>query len=201
MSGDAGYIDDQGQLRIIDRAKDVGQLTDGTMFAPKYLENKLKFSPFIREAVTYGDRRDQVTAFINIDLEAVGNWAERRGLAYTSYTDLAAQDDVYALVAREVDKVNVSLAGDSQLSGSQIHRFLILHKELDPDDNELTRTRKVRRKFVAEKYEALIAALYSDADRVQIEAKVTFEDGREGSINANLKIWDQEPVVPLAKAS
>ena len=201
MSGDAGYIDDQGQLRIIDRAKDVGQLTDGTMFAPKYLENKLKFSPFIREAVTYGDRRDQVTAFINIDLEAVGNWAERRGLAYTSYTDLAAQDDVYALVSGEVDKVNVSLAGDSQLSGSQIHRFLILHKELDPDDNELTRTRKVRRKFVAEKYETLILALYSDADRVQIEAKVTFEDGREGSINANLKIWDQEPVVPLAKAS
>ena len=201
MSGDAGYIDDQGQLRIIDRAKDVGQLTDGTMFAPKYLENKLKFSPFIREAVTYGDRRDQVTAFINIDLEAVGNWAERRGLAYTSYTDLAAQDDVYALVAGEIDKVNVSLAGDSQLSGSQIHRFLILHKELDPDDNELTRTRKVRRKFVAEKYETLILALYSDADRVQIEAKVTFEDGREGSINANLKIWDQEPVVPLAKAS
>ena len=201
MSGDAGYIDDQGQLRIIDRAKDVGQLTDGTMFAPKHLENKLKFSPFIREAVTYGDRRDQVTAFINIDLEAVGNWAERRGLAYTSYTDLAAQDDVYALVSGEVDKVNVSLAGDSQLSGSQIHRFLILHKELDPDDNELTRTRKVRRKFVAEKYETLILALYSDADRVQIEAKVTFEDGREGSINANLKIWDQEPVVPLAKAS
>ncbi len=201
MSGDAGYIDDQGQLRIIDRAKDVGQLTDGTMFAPKYLENKLKFSPFIREAVTYGDRRDQVTAFINIDLEAVGNWAERRGLAYTSYTDLAAQDDVYALVAGEIDKVNVSLAGDSQLSGSQIHRFLILHKELDPDDSELTRTRKVRRKFVAEKYETLISALYSDADRVQIEAKVTFEDGREGSINANLKIWDREPVAPLAKAS
>jgi long-chain acyl-CoA synthetase len=171
------------------------------MFAPKYLENKLKFSPFIREAVTYGDRRDQVTAFINIDLEAVGNWAERRGLAYTSYTDLAAQDDVYALVAGEIDKVNVSLAGDSQLSGSQIHRFLILHKELDPDDSELTRTRKVRRKFVAEKYETLISALYSDADRVQIEAKVTFEDGREGSINANLKIWDREPVAPLAKAS
>ncbi|MDP6953590.1 MAG: long-chain fatty acid--CoA ligase, partial [Alphaproteobacteria bacterium] len=201
MSGDAGYIDDDGQLRIIDRAKDVGQLNDGTMFAPKYLENKLKFSPFIREAVAYGDKQNYVSAFINIDLEAVGNWAERRGLAYTSYTDLAAQDAVYELIAGEIDKVNAGLAGDSKLSGSQIQRFLVLHKELDPDDNELTRTRKVRRKFVAEKYETLIAALYSEADRVQIDAKVTFEDGREGSITANLKIWDREAAAPLAKAS
>jgi long-chain acyl-CoA synthetase len=201
MSGDAGFIGDDGQLRIIDRAKDVGQLNDGTMFAPKYLENKLKFSPFIREAVAYGDKQDYVSVFINIDLEAVGNWAERRGLAYTSYTDLAAQDEVYVLIAGEIDKMNAGLAGDAKLSGSQIQRFLVLHKELDPDDNELTRTRKVRRKFVAEKYETLISALYSEADRVQIDAKVTFEDGREGSITANLRIMDREPLAPLAEAS
>ena len=146
-SGDAGLIDADGQLRIIDRAKDVGQLNDGTMFAPKYLENKLKFSPYVREAVAHGNGRDRVTAFINIDLEAVGNWADRRGISYTSYTDLAARPEVYDLVQHDIERVNNSLAGDPQLSGSQIQRFLILHKELDPDDNELTRTRKVRRRF------------------------------------------------------
>ena len=189
-SGDAGLIDADGQLRIIDRAKDVGQLNDGTMFAPKYLENKLKFSPYVREAVAHGNGRDKVTAFINIDLEAVGNWAERQGISYTSYTDLAARTEVYDLVKRDIERVNNSLAGDPQLSGSQIQRFLILHKELDPDDNELTRTRKVRRRFIAEKYAELIDALYSGRDRVLIEAEVTFEDGRTGSIKAELAIQD-----------
>jgi len=192
-SGDAGLIDADGQLRIIDRAKDVGQLNDGTMFAPKYLENKLKFSPYVREAVAHGNGRDRVTVFINIDLEAVGNWAERRGISYTSYTDLAGRTEVYDLVKHDIERVNNSLAGDPQLSGSQIQRFLILHKELDPDDNELTRTRKVRRRFIAEKYAELIDALYSDRDRVLIEAEVTFEDGRTGSIKAELVIQDVSP--------
>ena len=193
-SGDAGLIDSDGQLRIIDRAKDVGKLEDGTMFAPKYIENKLKFSPFIKEVVAHGNERDKVTAFINIDLEAVGNWAERKGLSYTSYTDLAGKTEVYDLVKNDIERVNVSLSKDAQLFGSQVQRFLILHKELDPDDNELTRTRKVRRRFVAEKYAVLIDALYSDGDKVLIETEVTFEDGRSGSIKAELAIHDVSPV-------
>ena len=195
-SGDAGLIDADGQLRIIDRAKDVGKLNDGTMFAPKYIENKLKFSPYVREAVTHGNGRDMVAAFINIDLEAVGNWAERNGVSYTSYTDLAARTEVYDLVSRDIERVNNSLSEDPQLRGSQIQRFLILHKELDPDDNELTRTRKVRRRFIAEKYAELIDALYSDRDKVFIDAQVTFEDGRSGSIKAELAIQDVSVVTP-----
>ncbi len=187
-TGDAGVLGDDGQLKIIDRAKDVGRLNDGTMFAPKYIENKLKFFPNIKEAVTFGDGRDYVGAFVNIDLEAVSNWAERQGLPYTSYTDLAAKDEVYAIVQDHIERVNRDLAGDSALKGSQIRRFLILHKELDADDGELTRTRKVRRRTVGERYGELIEALYSDRDSVSVEAKVTFEDGREGFIDADLKI-------------
>ena len=200
-SGDAGYFDEGGQLRIIDRAKDVGKLTDGTMYAPKYIENKLKFSPYVLEAVAHGDSRDYVSVFINIDLDAVGNWAEKRGLAYTSYTDLAARPEVYELIGGEIDQVNAALAGDPKMAGSQIRRFLILHKELDPDDNELTRTRKVRRRFVADKYKDLIGALYDGSSEVKVEAKVTFEDGREGVIKADLAIRDLEPAAALAKAS
>lgn len=199
-SGDAGYFDGNGQLRIIDRAKDVGRLADGTMFAPKYLENKLKFSQYVLEAVTHGDGRDFVCAFINIDLEAVGNWAERRGLAYTSYTDLAGKAEVYDLIGREVASVNAALAADPAMAGSQVRRFLILHKQLDPDDNELTRTRKVRRRFVAEKYATLIDALFAGADSVRVEARVTFEDGREGTIDATLGIRDLRPATPVAAA-
>ena len=199
-SGDAGYFDGNGQLRIIDRAKDVGRLADGTMFAPKYLENKLKFSQYVLEAVAHGDGRDFVCAFINIDLEAVGNWAERRGLAYTSYTDLAGKAEVYDLIGREVASVNAALAADPAMAGSQVRRFLILHKQLDPDDNELTRTRKVRRRFVAEKYATLIDALFAGADSVRVEARVTFEDGREGTIDATLGIRDLRPAAPVAAA-
>lgn len=187
-TGDAGFIDDAGHLRIIDRAKDVGRLTDGTLFAPKYLENKLKFFPFIKEVVAFGDGRDHAAAFINIDIEAVGNWAERRGLAYSGYTDLAAQDAVYELVRDCVEQVNESLSADSRLSGSQISRFLVLHKELDADDGELTRTRKVRRRFIAERYAPLVDALYSEASRGVIETEVRFEDGRSGRLSADLKI-------------
>ena len=187
-TGDAGYFDDDNHLKIIDRAKDVGRLQDGTLFAPKYLENKLKFFPWIREAVAFGDGRPYATAFVNIDIQAVGNWAERRGLAYSGYTDLSGRDEVQALVVDCVNAVNRDLAADAKLHSSQIHRFLVLHKELDADDGELTRTRKVRRRFIAERYAPLIDALYSDLRSVPVEAKVKFEDGRTGTIRAEVKI-------------
>ena len=189
-TGDAGYFDADGHLKIIDRAKDVGRLADGTLFAPKYIENKLKFFPYIKEAVALGDARDMVSAFINIDMEAVGNWAERRNLAYSGYADLAAQTVVYDLVRECVEKVNLDLAGDPALANSQIHRFLILHKELDADDEELTRTRKVRRGFIAQKYAVLIDALYGGKLKCFIDTQVRFEDGRTGNISADLRIMD-----------
>ena len=187
-TGDAGFFDPDGQLKIIDRAKDLGKLNGGAMFAPNYIENKLKFFQYIKEAVAFGNGRDEVCAFINIDLGAVGNWAERRGLAYAGYTDLAGKEEVYALVQECVEKVNEELAADDMLAGSQVHRFLILHKELDPDDDELTRTRKVRRGFIAQKYTALVEALYSDAPSCHVETEVRFEDGRRGVIAADVRI-------------
>jgi len=199
-TGDAGYIDNVGHVRIIDRAKDVGKLNDGTMFAPKYLENKLKFHPNIREAVTFGDEKDYVTAFINIDLESMGNWAERNNLNYTSYTDLAGQEEVYNIIQSNIEESNKSLAADPGLAGSQIKRFLILHKALDADDGELTRTGKIRRKIVFERFSTLIDALYSDKKKIDIEAKVTFENGREGSIKADLKIRDVETFAAVKEA-
>jgi len=189
-SGDAGIVGHDGDLRIIDRAKDVGRLADGTLFAPKYLENKLKFSQYIKEAVCIGQGRPFVTALINIDLVAVGNWAERRNIAYTSYTDLAQKSEVYDLIHQEVGRVNRSLAEDEALRGARIRKFLILHKELDPDDEEITRTRKVRRGYIAQKYAALIEALYGDREHVEVEAKVTYEDGRTGTIRADVRIRD-----------
>jgi len=190
-TGDAGYFDEvNGHLKIIDRAKDVGKLNDGTLFAPKYIENKLKFFSFVKEAVVFGDGREHSTAFINLDLDAVGNWAERRGLAYTGYIDLASLDEVYQLIKDCVDKVNQDLSLDAKLGNSQIHRFLVLHKELDADDGELTRTRKVRRGFVGERYEILVDALYSDRNECHIETEVAFEDGRTGKLAADIKIWD-----------
>ncbi|WP_300337144.1 AMP-binding protein [Accumulibacter sp.] len=188
MTGDAGLFDDDGHLKIIDRAKDVGKLAGGAMFAPNYIENKLKFFPYIKEAVVFGDRREMVCAFINIDIGAVGNWAERRGLAYSGYTDLAAKPEVYGLIQESIEQVNSELVGEGLLADSQIHRFLILHKELDPDDDELTRTRKVRRGFVAEKYRVLIDALYGGKDSQFIETAVKFEDGRQGKVAADLVI-------------
>ncbi len=187
-TGDAGYLDTDGQLKIIDRAKDVGKLADGSLFAPKYIENKLKFFPFVKEAVAFGDGQKEVCAFINIDLEAVGNWAERRNLPYAGYTDLAAKPEVYALIRDCVAQVNDDLANDPKLAGSRISAFLILHKELDPDDDELTRTRKVRRGFIAQKYKVLVDALFSGLDRQFIETEVKFEDGRSGCISADLHI-------------
>jgi long-chain acyl-CoA synthetase len=160
------------------------------MFAPKYVENKLKFFPHIKEAVAFGDKRDKVCAFINIDFEAVGSWAERRNLPYAGYADLAAKPEVYALVSDSVEQVNADLARDPMLAGSQIHRFLILHKELDADDGELTRTRKVRRGAIGEKYRMLVDALYEGRPEQYIETAVKFEDGRSGSVSATLKIVD-----------
>ena len=187
-TGDAGFFDDRGQLKIIDRAKDVGKLTGGAMFAPNYIENKLKFFPHIKEAVAFGNERDTVGAFINIDLGSVGNWAERRAIPYSGYTDLAGKPEVYELIRECVEQVNAELAREDALAGSQIRRFLILHKELDPDDDELTRTRKVRRGFIADKYGALIDALYSDKTECHVETQVKFEDGRSGIVRADVQI-------------
>ncbi len=193
-TGDAGFFDDDGHLRIIDRARDVGRLQDGTLFAPKYLENKLKFFPFIKEAVTFGDRRPFAAAFVCIDLAAVGNWAERRHLPYTGYADLAGQHPVHDLIRSCVEQANADLAADPRLRGSQIHRFLVLHKELDADDGELTRTRKVRRGFIAEKYASLVDALYSAEPSVHVETQVRFEDGRTGMMRADLPILEANTV-------
>jgi long-chain acyl-CoA synthetase len=198
-TGDAGYIDADGHLKIIDRAKDVGALTDGTLFAPKYLENKLKFFPYLKEAVCFGDKQAEVCAFVNIDMEAVGAWAEKRNMPYSGYTDLASRDEVYALVRGCVEQVNADLAREPEIANSQIHRFLILHKELDPDDDELTRTRKVRRRFVGEKYAPLVEAMYAGRQSVHVEAKVRYEDGRSGTFSADLKIGDAK-TFPAAAA-
>lgn len=191
-TGDAGIIDKTGHLKIIDRAKDVSTMASGTIFAPQYIENKLKFSQYVKEAVTLGQGKDYVAAMINIDAETVGNWAERRGIGYTSYTDLSQKPEVYDLIQGEIKKVNASLFDEEQLRGAQIRRFLILAKELDPDDAEITRTRKVRRGFVAQKYEKLITALYSNGDRVDVEAVITYEDGRTANIRAVLAIREVE---------
>lgn len=204
-TSDAGFIDASGHLKIIDRVKDVGRLKggahDGAMFAPKYVENKLKFFSHIKEAVAYGDQRDQVCVMLNIDFEAVGNWAERRNLPYAGYTDLAQKPEVYELMRECVEKVNADLSRDELLAGSQISRFLVLHKELDADDGELTRTNKVRRGFIAEKYGVLVEALYGGKHEQYIETQVKFEDGRTGSVSATLKLSDAKTFQPVKAAA
>jgi len=203
-TGDAGFFADNGHLKIIDRAKDVGRLNDGGLFAPKYVENKLKFFPDIKEAVAFGHERDFCAAFINIDLVAVGSWAERNNVAYGSYQELAANPQVIETIRSHIEKVNGDLAVDPKLASCQIRRFLVLHKELDADDGELTRTRKVRRSFVAERYQPLIDALYSGAKTAHIETEVTFEDGRKGVVKADLLVVDVAggaPAPSLKKAS
>ncbi|ETX15999.1 long-chain fatty acid--CoA ligase [Roseivivax halodurans JCM 10272] len=204
-TGDAGFIEEgSGHLRIIDRAKDVGQMADGALFAPKYVENKLKFYPNILEAVVFGAGRERCCAFINIDLTAVGNWAERNNIAYASYQELAQHPQVLDMIQANVEETNASVANDEMLSGCQVHRFLVLHKELDADDGELTRTRKVRRKIIAEKFADLVAALYDGSDEIYTETEVTYEDGRKGRIRATLQIRDARtaPVVaPVREAA
>ena len=204
-TSDAGFIDSHGHLKIIDRVKDVGRImggpNDGAMFAPKYVENKLKFFPFIKEAVAFGDRREKVCAFINIDFEAVGNWAEKRNLPYAGYTDLAGKPETYELIRDCVEKVNADLAEDDKLAGSQISRFLVLHKELDADDGEMTRTRKVKRGFINDKYQVLVDAMYGGKSEQFIETQVTFEDGRTGQVSATLKISDVKTFPSVQKAA
>jgi long-chain acyl-CoA synthetase len=193
-TSDAGFLDADGHLKIIDRVKDVGRIQggsyDGAMFAPKYVENKLKFFPFIKEVVAYGDQREKVCVMVNIDMDAVGNWAERNNLPYAGYTDLAQKTEVYAMIQDCVNQVNLDLSKDKMLCGSQVSRFLVLHKELDADDGELTRTNKVRRGYIAEKYQPLVDALYGGKTEQFIETAVKFEDGRTGSVSATLKIMD-----------
>ena len=190
-TGDAGFIEeDSGHLRIIDRAKDVGKMSNGSLFAPKYVENKLKFYPNILEAVLFGNGKDHCCAFINIDLNAVGNWAERKNISYSSYQELAGHPDVVRQIQNHIEEVNASLVSDKMLSGCQIQRFLILHKELDADDGEMTRTRKVRRRIIEQKYADLIEGLYSDKSQISTSTEVTYEDGRKGSISADLELRD-----------
>ena len=204
-TSDAGFLDAQGHLKIIDRVKDVGRIqggaNDGAMFAPKYVENKLKFFPYIKEVVAYGDQRERVCVLINIDFDAVGNWAERRNLPYSGYSDLAQKPEVYQLIGECVEKVNADLAADERLAGSQVSRFLVLHKELDADDGELTRTNKVRRGFIADKYQVLVDALYGGRSEQYVETQVKFEDGRTGSVNATLKIADTRTFPPVRAAA
>jgi long-chain acyl-CoA synthetase len=204
-TSDAGFLDAHGHLKIIDRVKDVGRIKggafDGAMFAPKYVENKLKFFQHIKEVVAYGDGREKVCVMINVDFDAVGNWAERRNLSYAGYTDLAQKPEVYQLIKECVEKVNVDLSTDTMLAGSQVSRFLILHKELDADDGELTRTNKVRRGFIADKYSALVDGLYAGKTEQFIETVVKFEDGRTGSVSATLKLSDATIYAPVKAAA
>ncbi len=199
-TGDAGFFEkSSGHLRIIDRIKDVGKMSDGGMFAPKYVENKLKFYPNILEVVVFGAGRDRCTAFVNIDLTAVGNWAERNNIAYASYQELAGHPEVLDTIQSHIEETNISIAQDEMLAGCQIHRFLILHKELDADDGEMTRTRKVRRKIVGEKFDDLVTALYDGSDEIYTETEVTYEDGRKGKITATLQIRDTKVQAVAAK--
>ncbi|OCW57559.1 AMP-binding protein [Hoeflea olei] len=204
MTGDAGIFDARGHLKIIDRAKDVGRLTTGALYAPKYIENKLKFFPNIKEAVAFGDGRDFVGVFLNIDLTAVGNWAERNNISYASYQELAGLPQVYEMMAGHIDQVNRDLAAEPMMAGAQIRRFLVLHKELDADDGELTRTQKVRRGFIAERFGPLIEALYDGSSERFIETDMTFEDGRKGVIRATVTLQDAKtypPAQPVSEAA
>ncbi|WP_456480949.1 AMP-binding protein [Oceanithermus sp.] len=184
-SGDAGYLTEDGHLVVIDRLSDVMHTAAGEMFSPQFLENKLKFSPFIKEAVVYGDRRPYLSAFINIDPQTVGKWAEDRGLAYTTYMDLSSKPEVAELIRREVEQVNADLP-----EGLRIRRFVLLFKLLDADDDELTRTGKVRRKFVAERYHDLVEALYSDASEVDVRAEFKYQDGSVQHVEARVRVID-----------
>jgi long-chain acyl-CoA synthetase len=199
-TGDAGFLDQRGHLKIIDRAKDVGRLNSGALFGPKYLENRLKFYPEIKEAVAFGDKRDYVTMFVNIDLTSVGNWAERNNISYASYQELAAHPQVYDIVAKRIEEMNRALAEEPQMAASQVRRFLILHKELDADDGEMTRTQKVRRSTIFERYAPLITALYDGSKEHHIATEVTFEDGRKGVAEGNVRIVDVQTYPSRAAA-
>jgi long-chain acyl-CoA synthetase len=188
-TGDAGFIDPRGHLVIIDRAKDVGAMADGTPFAPQFIENKLKFSPYIREAVAFGHDRPFVTAMIAIDLNTVGNWAERRGIPYTSYMDLSQKPEIRELIREEIAKGNATLP-----DSTKVRRFLLLTKDLEADDAEMTRTRKVRRRFIVEKYAPVIDAFYNGGEEVGLSTTITYEDGRQATIQSRVRIADVDGV-------
>jgi long-chain acyl-CoA synthetase len=189
-TGDAGVFEPDGQLKIVDRAKDVGRLAGGQLFAPKYIENKLKFFADIREAVAIGHGQDYVAVMLNIELASVGNWAERNGVAYASYQELAGHPEVAKLITKHVEAVNQALSQEPAMAGAQIRRFLILPKELDADDGELTRTQKVRRRFIAERYAPLVEGLYGGADEAAISSEIIYEDGRKGRLEGRSRIHD-----------
>ncbi len=191
-TGDAGFFDQRGHLKIIDRAKDVGRLNNGGLYAPKYLENRIKFYPEVREAVAFGQGRDYVTMFINIDPISVGNWAERNNVSYASYQELAGHPQVLEIITKRVDELNKALADEPQMAASQVRRFLILPKELDADDGELTRTQKVRRSLIADRYGPLITALYDGSKECHFAIEVTFEDGRKGTVTGDVRIVDMK---------
>ncbi len=193
-TGDAGLVDPRGQLAIIDRAKDVGKLADGTPFAPQFIENKLKFSPFVREAVAFGDQRSFVAAMVAIDMTTAGKWAEQRTLPYTSYLDLARKPEVAQLIVQEVAKINATLP-----EAIQVRRIVLLNKELDADDAEITRTRKVRRSFVAEKYAPVIAALYDGSKETQLTMDITYEDGRKSQLTSTMLVYDIASPAPAGR--
>jgi long-chain acyl-CoA synthetase len=197
-SGDAGYLDDEGHLIVIDRAKDVMTLHDGTRFSPQFLENKLKWSPYVREAVVFGGDWPYVTALITIDFANAGKWAEKRQLPYTTFTDLSQKPEIYALVRDHVARINQDLP-----EAARVRRFLLLHKELDADDAELTRTRKVRRGFIAQRYQTLLDALYGDSASVPVETVITYQDGRTATTRTELKIetLDTAPAPSVARAA
>jgi long-chain acyl-CoA synthetase len=196
-TGDAGFLDESGHLVVVDRAKDVGKLADGTPFAPQFVENKLKFSPYIGEAVAFGDARPFVAAMIAIDMTTVGSWAERRNLAYTSFQDLSAKPEVRQLIGDEIRKCNARLP-----AAARIRRFVLLGKPLDADDAEITRTRKVRRRFVSEKYAVVIDAFYRGGRSVELATEVTYEDGRKATLATTVAVDDVEaPAQPSAPAA
>src|SRR5207302_7867912 len=182
-SGDAGYFSEEGQLVVIDRVKDVLKLADGTQFSPQFIENRLKFSPYVKEAVVIGQDRPYLAALVCIDQGIVGKWAEKEKISYTTYTDLSAKPRVYDLLQKEIDKVNKTLP-----AAAKIRKFVLLYKELDADDEELTRTRKVRRSFVEERYKSIIAALYGDEHRIAVDTTIRYQDGRTARIQANLAV-------------
>jgi long-chain acyl-CoA synthetase len=182
-SGDAGYLTTEGHIVVIDRIKDVMSLRDGVKFSPQFIENKLKFSPYIKEAVTVGHNRDCIIAMICIDFGIVGNWAEKHKVNYTTYTDLSSKPEVIDLIQKEVEKVNKGLP-----ENAKVKRFVLLYKELDPDDDELTRTRKVRRHFVEEKYREIIEGMYAGEDSIKIAATIKFQDGKTSTIKTVMAV-------------
>lgn len=190
-TGDAGYLTEDGHLVVIDRLSDVMRTEKGTVFSPQFLENKLKFSPYIKEAVVFGDRKPYLAAFINIDPQTVGKWAEDRGLAYTTYLDLSLKPEVAELIRKEVEKVNKELPEELR-----IQRFVLLYKLLDADDEELTRTGKVRRGHIAKKYAPLVEALYSGAKEVEVEAEYRYQDGTLQRLRARVPVLGFAEEVP-----